>query len=494
MSLELFKSQLATQNPLADLRAGLIGEGMTIPGLQGDVKLVYADYVASGRALRQVEDFIMAEVLPFYANSHTEASYTGARITALRGEAKAEIARLTGAGPDHSVIFAGSGATAGLNKLVNLFGVNNAENPVVFVGPYEHHSNLLPWRESRAEVVEIPEAPEGGPDLDALEAALKSHADADLKIGAFSAASNVTGIVTDPDPVSRLLKKHGALSVWDYAGGGPYLPMDMRAGSDAAKDAIVVSPHKFAGGPGASGVLIVNRAAVATHTPSQPGGGTVAFVSPWQHDYLDDLEAREEAGTPNIIGDIRAGLAFLVKEAAGTAQIAVRERAFNKAALARWRNNPHLTLLGVDKAHRLPIYSFLVSDKAGNVVEPQLFTRMLSDLYGIQSRGGCACAGPYGHRLLGIDKARSEAIHAALERGEMVHKPGWVRLNFSYLMEDATADYIIVAVDTLAREADKWAPFYDFDPVRAQFLPKPVAARMHLCGAKTQHMQSIPVL
>ncbi|MCP5038355.1 MAG: aminotransferase class V-fold PLP-dependent enzyme [Rhodobacteraceae bacterium] len=476
MSLAAFQRQITTSQPLDDLRAGLIGEGMTIPGLQGDVSLVYADYVASGRALRQVEDFVMTEVLPFYANSHTEASFTGARITALRAEARAAIARLTSAGPQHAVIFAGSGATAGLNKLVNLLGVNKAKNPVVFVGPYEHHSNLLPWRESQAKVVEIPEAANGGPDLEALAAELKAHGDADLKIGSFSAASNVTGIITDPDPVSRLLKSQGALSVWDYAGGGPYLPMDMKAGSDAAKDAIVVSSHKFAGGPGASGVLVVSHDAVATQTPSQPGGGTVAFVSPWRHDYLDDLEAREEAGTPNIIGDIRAGLVFLVKEAAGAARIAAREAEFNKLALARWQANPHLTLLGVENPHRLPIYSLLVSDKDEKVIEPQLFTRMLSDLYGIQSRGGCACAGPYGHRLLGLDRDHSEAIHQALQRGEMVHKPGWVRLNFSYLMDDATAHFIVDAVDTLAREAGKWAEFYSYDATSEQFLPKSRAA------------------
>ncbi len=450
MPLQSFKSDIATQHPLADLRAGLIGEGVTIPGTDGPVPLVYADYVASGRALRQVEEFINERVLPFYANSHTEASYCGGYITRLREEARGEIARLTNATDACSVIFTGAGATAGLNRLVNLLGVNTAQNPVVLIGPYEHHSNMLPWRESKAEVVEIPEADHGGPDLAALEQALMDHASADLIIGSFSAASNVTGIVTDPDPVSRLLKKHGALSVWDYAGGGPYLPIDMQCETDAEKDAVVVSAHKFAGGPAASGVLILRNSAVRQNVPSWPGGGTVCFVSPWNHDYTNNLSEREEAGTPNAIGDIRAALVFLIKEAVGEAAIHAREAEFIQMARRGWADSPHLTLLGNDTAHRLPIFSFTVHDGAGKVVSEQMFTRMLSDIYGIQARGGCACAGPYGHRLLGIDQAYSDQLRGEILAGNEVHKPGWVRLNFSYLMSDETAQYIIDSVNELA--------------------------------------------
>ncbi len=468
MTLSEFRANLQTAAQDSSLREGLIGENVLIPGLLRGVPLVYADYVASGRALRQVENFVAGHVLPFYANSHTEASFCGSYMTRLRREARAEIARIVGARGEDAVIFAGSGATAGLNRLVSLLGIEQADQPVVLIGPYEHHSNILPWRESKARVIEIPEAPEGGLDLDALKEALVANQDADLLIGSFSAASNVTGIITNPDPVTRLLKEHGAVSVWDYAGGGPYLPMDMGP-ADARKDAIVVSPHKFPGGPGASGVLIVNSHAVQRTCPSWPGGGTVSFVSPWRHDYSEDLATREEAGTPNVIGDIRAALAFIVKDVVGSEEIAKREALYNQMALDGWRGNPNLTLLGVDNSHRLPIFSFLVRDNSGQPVHQQLFTRMLSDVYGIQARGGCACAGPYAHRLLGIDRATSEVLHAELSAGKEMKKPGWVRLNFSYLMTEETVQFIIDSVNDLSHRTEEFAPFYDADPATARF-------------------------
>ncbi len=468
MTLDAFRDTIKTAVEADSLRDGVIGEGTPIPGLEGDVPLVYADYVASGRALHQVEEYVMTSVLPYYANSHTEASYCGGYVTRLRRAARAEIARLTGAGPQDSVIFAGAGATAGLNRLVELMGVSRANQPVVFVGPYEHHSNILPWRESRARVVEIPEGPAGGPDLDALRMALNDYPNADLKIGSFSAASNVTGIITDPDPVTRILKAHGARAVWDYAGAGPYLPINMGP-PDARKDAIVVSPHKFPGGPGASGILVVNRTAVRCEIPSAPGGGTVSFVSPWAQDYSTDLAAREEAGTPNVIGDIRAALAFIVKDVVGAEVIADYEARYNAMALEGWSDNPHMELLGAEIAHRLPIFSFLVRDKSGKPVHQQLFTRMLSDIYGIQARGGCACAGPYAHRLLGIGRAESEMLRDALAQGEELRKPGWVRLNFNYLMTPKTVNYIIDSVNELSRNTDRWLPRYTADPETARF-------------------------
>lgn len=458
------------------LRDGLIGEGVPVPGPFGPHPLIYADYVASGRALRQVEQFVMTEVLPYYANSHTEASFCGARMTGLRRAARAAIARLTGADDTCAVIFAGSGATAGLNRLVHLLGVpevvSRGGRAVVLIGPYEHHSNILPWRNSGAEVIEIAEGALGGPDLDALAQAIAATQDADLRIGSFSAASNVTGIITDVDSVSRLLNKHSILSIWDYAGAGPYLPIDMKLGEECAKDAIVVSPHKFLGGPGASGVLILREAAVTRDIPVHPGGGTVRFVSPWDQIYSGSLTEREESGTPNVIGDIRAALAFLIKDAIGQEKMETHLAALEARARAVWGRNPRLELLGLEYAPSLPIFSFRVRDGQGGHVHHQLFTRMLSDCYGIQARGGCACAGPYAHRLLDIDRTRSRAMRSDILNGKEMAKPGWVRLNFSPLLNDAKADQIITAVEELARNAHSIIDTYLPDVATARFHPR----------------------
>jgi selenocysteine lyase/cysteine desulfurase len=456
------------------LRDGLVGNDAVIDGPFGRKPLVYADYVASGRALMQVEQFVLTQVLPFYANSHTEASYCGGFMTRLRREARAIIGDCCRATDEHAVIFAGSGATAGINRLVSLLGVAEAvasgKPARIIIGPYEHHSNILPWRESGAEVVEISEHPAGsGPDPEALDAALRDAKG--LVICAFSAASNVTGIVTDVAAVTRRVKAVGARMVWDYAGAGPYLPIAMSPAADAEIDAIVVSPHKFIGGPGASGVLIVRRDAVTATKPSWPGGGTVRFVSPTGHDYSDSLEAREEAGTPNVIGDIRAALAFLVKDAIGADRMRSRNAELTRRAMAAWRRVDEIELLGSLAAPRLPIFSFRVRDGDGGFVHQQLVTRMLSDRYGIQARGGCACAGPYVHRLLSIDAAESDRMRQAILAGEEMSKPGFTRLNFSVLLTEEKVRFILDSVAELARDAKKFAPGYDVDAGRAIFFP-----------------------
>ncbi len=472
--LDQFERTLRGEGLVEALRAGLIGEGMTIDGPFGPQKLLYADYAASGRALRQVETFVAEQVLPYYANSHTEASYCGAVMNRLRAEARAAVARETGADENCAVIFTGSGATAAVNRLVKLTGlcatVSQGGRATVFIGPYEHHSNILPWRECGADVVEIPEAETGGPDLAALEQALAAHADGRLLVGAFSAASNVTGVVTDADAVTRLLKRHGALAVWDYAAAGPYLPIAMNSPEgDAPKDALFVSPHKFPGGPASSGVLVVRHCAAKSDKPTWPGGGTVSFVSPWGHDYADTLHAREEAGTPNLIGDIRAALAFLVKAAVGAGAIHLREERFRSMAEIGWAGHERLELLGVEHPHRLPIFSFRVRDGAGGYLHHQLITRQLSDRFGVQARGGCACAGPYAHRLLGLDKAASDDLRRRIQAGEELEKPGWTRVNFSYLMTDADARRVIDAVAQVAQDAGAYADRYACCPRTARF-------------------------
>ena len=450
-ALDTFKAALRQPDLPSHLRAGLIGENTRITGPRGRLPLLYADYVASGRALRQIEDMVMEDVLPFYANTHTETSYCGAYSTQLREAARGEIARILGAGAGCHVVYSGSGATSGLNRLVGLLNIPaslaRGEKVVVLHGPYEHHSNILPWRESGALVVEIAEGTCGGPDMAALQDALAAHAGADLLVGAFSAMSNVTGIATDSDAVTRLLKAHGALAVWDYAGGAPYLAMQMQTAPDAAKDAIIFSAHKFPGGPQASGVMAFRDTVVRRDTPTLPGGGTVAFVSPVTQLYSADVVAREEAGTPNVVGDIRAALVMLVKEALGQDWIDARNVALRARALAAWAGVKGLEVLGNPGAdNRLPIFSFRIRDQSGSAVNHGAFTRYLSDHYGIQARGGCACAGPYGHRLLDIDAGTSAHLVDDIRDGHAVEKPGWVRVNLSYLLTDAKADQIISGI------------------------------------------------
>jgi len=470
----------ALVNPLsgstvAALADGLIGNHASVEGPFGIKPLIYADYVASGRALLQVERFILEQVLPYYANSHTEASYCGGFITRLRREARATVAKCCGATQEHAVIFAGSGATAGINRLVNLFGVRATlaagKKVRVIIGPYEHHSNILPWRECGAELIVLPESVEGGPDRVALSEALNVSDDT-LVICAFSAASNVTGIVADVAAITRQVKKAGAKMLWDYAGGAPYLPIRMTPADDAPIDAIVFSPHKFIGGPGASGILIVRHDAVVTKTPTWPGGGTVKFVSPQGHDYSDSLESREEAGTPNVIGDIRAALALLVKDAIGETYFEERQKELVQRAFAAWKDVGQLELLGPMTAQRLPIFSFRVHTPQGGLVHQQLITRMLSDRFGIQARGGCACAGPYVHDLLDIDMSQSAQMRQAILDGREIEKPGFTRLNLSVLLTDSKADCILNAVATLAHDADQYEDRYTFDPARAIFSPK----------------------
>ncbi|HLU48363.1 MAG TPA: aminotransferase class V-fold PLP-dependent enzyme, partial [Planctomycetota bacterium] len=431
-----------------------------------------------------IEDYIRNEVLPLYANTHTETSGTGLQTTMFREDARRIIHAAVAGGDEDVVIFCGSGATGAIDKLISILNLRipadlderyslsghipGAECPVVFIGPYEHHSNELPWRESIADVVVIHEDADGAVDLAHLEEELRRYADRPLKIGSFSAASNVTGRATNTREITALLHRHGALSFWDYAAAGPYLAIEMNPPANdpdrdlVAKDAIFLSPHKFVGGPGTPGVLVVKRHLLKNRVPSVPGGGTVAYVNPHDHRYHDDPVKREEGGTPAIIESIRAGLVFQLKEAVGVDLIREREESFIRGAIEFWSKSPAIQILGNRNAPRLSIVSFVVRH-GEDYLHHDYVVAVLNDLFGIQARGGCSCAGPYGHRLLGIDLATSRQFEREIVRGCEGIKPGWVRVNFNYFLSETVFEYILEAVRLVAEKGWMLLPQYAFD-------------------------------
>jgi selenocysteine lyase/cysteine desulfurase len=351
---------------------------------------------------------------------------------------------------------------------------------VVFVGPYEHHSNELPWRETIADVIEIKEDADGHIDLVELESRLIEHRNRPLRIGSFSAASNVTGIISDTSAISRLLHEHGALSFWDFAASAPYVAIDMASSDEGNidyKDAVFVSPHKLIGGPGTPGVLVVRRDLLRNEVPVVPGGGTVQYVSPDHHSYIHDAEHREEGGTPAIIESIRAGLVFRLKESVGVDTIRRLEHGFIRRAIESWSTNRNIEILGNPSADRLSIVSFVIRHGA-RTLHHNFVVALLNDLFGIQARGGCSCAGPYGHRLLGIDLETSSRFEKAIATGCEVIKPGWVRVNFNYFIDESEFSYILEAVHLIADQGWRLLPLYRYEPETALWqhrlgLPRP---------------------
>ena len=482
---------------LSYLRDQIVGVDSTFETPFGQRLMVYCDYTASGRCLRFVESYLQS-LQRVYANTHTEDDITGRSMSQLLHEAEEAIKDSVNAGPNGRIVACGTGATGAIDKLQQIIGValapatrKNIEEiveqsdldagvyreafrklqPIVFVGPYEHHSNEISWRQALAETVEVQLDAAGHIDLAHLEQLLQQpEYEGRLRIGSFSAASNVTGIRTDVRAVSTLLHKYGAIACFDYAACAPYVQIDMnpepaQPGDDPAIDAIFVSAHKFLGGPGSSGVLVFNERIYNRELPpTVSAGGTVDYVGPDDQDFINRIEEREKAGTPGVLQTLKAGLVFQIKDRVGVDVINKREHELTQRAMQRWGDDENIEILGnPDPGSRVGIISFNIKDERGRYLHHKFVTALLNDLFGIQSRAGCSCAGPYGHRLLDIDKETSERYRNVVQDGYCGMKPGWCRVGLHWVMDDAEANYVIDAVHFIAKHGFRFLELYDFD-------------------------------
>ena len=474
------------------VRAELVGSHPRLETPFGEREMTYADFTASGRAVRFIERY-MEHVLELYGNTHTEDDATGKITTERLHAAERTIKRILGATDSYKLIEVGSGTTGAVHRLQQILGIYlppaakagfrsqifealgeesatgliaelEARRPVVFVGPYEHHSNEVSWRECWVDVVEIELGSDGLLDLDDLRAKLTDpRFEGRRKIGAFSAASNVSGVKTPVYDVARILHEYGALAFFDFAAIAPYVRIDVHRDDLACFDAIYFSPHKFLGGPGSSGILLIHEDIYHRELPPTVGaGGTVNFVDFTGQDYSDDIEIREKPGTPGILQVMRASLAMELVERLDPERISVREDELIGHALERLAH-PQVELFGpLDPAQRIAIVSFNLREER-SYLHPRFVTLLLNDLFGIQSRAGCSCAGPYGHRMLHLDETMSAALRERIHKGVLGLRPGWVRVNFHFLMTDAEADFLIDAVLFIAEHGRHFLPLYTFD-------------------------------
>lgn len=466
------KKFISTETWFRPFRDGIIGQQATFRSPYGVRGLLYADWIASGRLYRPMEERISREIGPFVANTHTETSETGRLMTRAYRHAHERIKELVHAG-DHDVILTtGYGMTGAIVKFQRILGLKicgavngheclkEADRPVVFVTHMEHHSNHTSWYETVSDVVVVEPGEDLLVDLNRLEEALIRYRDRKIKIGSFTACSNVTGIRTPVHSMAKLMHTYGGVAFIDYAASAPYDEINMHPEDpEEHLDAIFFSPHKFLGGPGSSGVLIFNSALYRNSVPDQPGGGTVDWTNPWGgYKYLDNIELREDGGTPGFLQAIKAALSMELKEQMGLSLIHHRERELIDRAFAELDQVPNLHLLASEIRERLGVISFYMPG-----IHYNLIVRLMSDRFGIQVRGGCACAGTYGHYLLNVSHEKSAEITNLINHGDLSLKPGWVRLSLHPTMLDQEITYIADALRQIAKNHAAWSADYIYN-------------------------------
>ncbi len=461
-------------------RRHIIGVDQDFESPYGRQRLVYADWTASGRLYGPIEERIVRGLGPFVANTHTETIATGTRMTHAYRRAHALIKQHVNAGPEDVILTPGFGMTAAINKFQRILGMRLPEQlapfvslpdryrPVVFVTHMEHHSNHTSWLETIADVVCIAPDEMGVVDPDSLRALLDDYGDRTLKIGAFTACSNVTGVRPPVHELAKIMHENGGLCFVDCAASAPYAEIDMHPADPLEKlDAIFFSPHKFLGGPGASGVLIFDSNLYQRQVPDQPGGGTVDWTNPWGgRKYIQDIEEREDGGTPGFLQAIKAALCVQLKEEMGVEKMAAREEELLRMAFDGLRPIPGLRIMADHLEDRQSIISFYVEG-----VHYNLIVKLLNDRFGVQTRGGCVCAGTYGHYLLHVDPVQSKRITDKIDSGDLSEKPGWVRVSLHPTTTDEELEYIIDAIAKIVRSHGEWGKEYRYSSTRNEYQP-----------------------
>lgn len=466
------------QGYFEQFRKNIIGIDQEFESPYGRKPIIYADWIASGRLYRPIEEKIQNEIGPFVANTHTETSETGSSMTQAYHLAHEIIKKHVNAGDNDVLLTTGFGMTGAIVKFQRILGIKycghlfhrdclkEAERPVVFVTHMEHHSNQTSWFETASDVVVLEPDDNLLVNPDELRRQLTKYNDRKLKIGSFTACSNVTGLQTPYHELARIMHEHGGLCFVDFAASAPYCDINMHPGDPLEKlDAIFFSPHKFLGGPGSSGILIFDRSMYHNPAPDQPGGGTVDWTNPWgEYKYVDNIEAREDGGTPGFIQAIRSALAIKLKEQMGVDNICKREEELLEKAFDGLEKIPGINILAGNNRQRIGAISFYFLDIHYNLV-----VKLLSDRFGIQVRGGCACAGTYGHYLLGVSYEQSKMITQRINSGDLSLKPGWVRLSLHPTMTDEELDTIIYAIGEVAKNYKEWGKDYTYNKHSNEF-------------------------
>ena len=462
-------------------RKNIIGIDQEFVSPFGKQKIIYTDWTASGRLYRPIEEKISNEIGPFVANTHTETTVSGTAMTMAYNKARNAIKQHVNANNDDVLITDGTGMTGVVNKFQRILGLKIPENlkdfiniplekkPVVFISHMEHHSNQTSWLETIADVEVIPCCDKGLFSLENLALLLEKYKHRNFKFASITSCSNVTGIKTPYYEVAKLMHENNGLCFVDFACSGPYVEINMHPDdSESFLDAIFFSPHKFLGGPGTSGVLVFNKKLYQNLIPDNPGGGTVSWTNPWgEHKYIDNIEDREDGGTPGFLQVIKIALAIQLKEKMGIENMLKREKEFVDYIFSNLGNIPNIKILAAQHQERLGVISFYIDELHFN-----LGVKILNDRFGIQTRGGCSCAGTYGHFLLHVDQETSHQLIDEITLGDLMKKPGWIRMSIHPTTTNEEIEFVCNSIIALAKNHQDWAKDYHYDKNTNEFMHK----------------------